>query len=619
MASETSAVLNQVSSELSNLALELGIITPEIFATTKKFSKETGSEQYALLSADGLIDENSLVEALSKKYGVDFLTSFDRPTLDNKFPKKYCLQNGLLPVQSADAQIRVGIASPLSLNSLKNLHLMWGKKVSAVFVPFGEFRNGLLDLENPGYWAAKKAKVQDSKLTHELAALSTKTLDKGGDGVLGDSAKLIASASSSDKNSTKLMDATLRAEASKLIKKTVDVVLSGDVVNGVNAIFESAVQDKASDIHIEKFRDKARIRFRKNGVLITPPQLQSFIEKNYAAVISRIKIIAGLDIAERRLPQDGGANFVSPKAKIDVDLRISIVPTGTGERAVLRILDKSSLSVNIDQLGFSHQQMAIFKRCIESPQGLVLVTGPTGSGKSTTLYGAINHLNKDDVNILTAEDPVEYTVSGISQVQMKDEIGLNFAAALRSFLRQDPEIILVGEIRDAETADIATKAALTGHLVLSTLHTNSAVGAITRLINMGLPKYLVSNALTCVVAQRLVRKLCPKCSIALQPEKIKEYAGHPLFKKLNQAGLKQSVGCEACNMTGYASRFAVHEVLEIDGTLKGMINAGASEIEVIEAATKKNYVSMMDRGLDFVNDGQTSFEEILRSVPVEFS
>jgi type IV pilus assembly protein PilB len=619
MASETSAVLSQVSFELSNLALELGLITPEIFTSTKKFSKETGSEQYAMLSADGLIDENGLVEALSKKYGVDFLTSFDRPSLDEKFPKKYCLQNGLLPVQSSDAVIRVGIASPLSLNSLKNLHLMWGKKVSAVFVPFSEFKNGLLDLENPGYWAAKQAKVQDSKLSHDIIDLSKKTLDKSDDSSSSTTIKSTGSAGASHAAATKSSEATFAADSAKLKKKPAEVVLSGDVVNGVNAIFESAVHDKASDIHIEKFRDKARIRFRKNGVLITPPQLQSFIEKNYAAVISRIKIIAGLDIAERRLPQDGGANFVSPKAKIDVDLRISIVPTGTGERAVLRILDKSSLSVNIDQLGFSQKQVSIFKRCIESPQGLVLVTGPTGSGKSTTLYGAINHLNKDDVNILTAEDPVEYTISGISQVQMKDEIGLNFAAALRSFLRQDPEIILVGEIRDAETADIATKAALTGHLVLSTLHTNSAVGAITRLINMGLPKYLVSNALTCVVAQRLVRKLCPKCATSLKPEKIKEYADHPLFHKLDQSGLKQSVGCEACNMTGYASRFAVHEVLEIDGTLKGMINASASEGEIIEAATKRNYVSMMDRGLEFVNNGQTSFGEILRSVPMEAS
>ncbi len=597
MASETSAILSQISYELSNLALELGLITPESFASTKKFSKETGNEQYSLLSADGLIDENGLVLALSKKYGVDGLTSFDRPTLDDKFPKKYCLQNGLLPVQSGDSGIKVGIASPMSLNSLKNLHLMWGKKVPAVFIPFNDFKNGLLDLENPGYWAAKQAKVIDSKLSHDL---------------VNKSKPVNAHSSASD-----LIASTITKVVED--KKASDVTLSGDVVNGVNAIFEAAVKDKASDIHIEKFRDKARIRFRKNGVLITPRQLQSFIEKNYAAVISRIKIIAGLDIAERRLPQDGGANFVSTKSKIDVDLRISIVPTGTGERAVLRILDKSSLSVNIDQLGFSQKQIVIFKRCIESPQGLVLVTGPTGSGKSTTLYGAINHLNKDDVNILTAEDPVEYTISGISQVQMKDEIGLNFAAALRSFLRQDPEIILVGEIRDAETADIATKAALTGHLVLSTLHTNSAVGAITRLVNMGLPKYLVSNALTCVVAQRLVRKLCPKCSSPLQPEKIKEYSDHPLFEKLDQSELRQSVGCDACNMTGYASRFAVHEVLEIDGNIKSMINAGAGEIEVIEAATKKNFVSMMDRGLDFVNKGQTSFEEILRSVPMELS
>ncbi len=608
MASETSAVLTQISFELSQLALELGLISPESFATSKKFSKDTGNDQYQILCADQLINESELVKAISKKYGIDALLNYERAELDEKFPKRYCLQNGLLPVRGTqDDGIKIGIASPLALNSLKNLQLMWGKKASAVFVPYSDFRNGLLDLENPGYIASKKAKVVESKSSAETV-------------------KAALNAPITTSNNTSSTAATLASEPSaadhvlaKAKKKAAEVVLSGDVVNGVNAIFEAAVQDRVSDIHIEKFRDKARIRFRKNGVLITPPQLQSFIEKNYLAVISRIKIIAGLDIAERRLPQDGGANFVSSKSKIDVDLRISIVPTGTGERAVLRILDKSSLSVNIDQLGFSQQQLSIFKRAIESPQGLVLVTGPTGSGKSTTLYGAINHLNKDDVNILTAEDPVEYTISGIGQVQMKEEIGLTFASALRSFLRQDTEIILVGEIRDAETADIATKAALTGHLVLSTLHTNSAVGAITRLINMGLPKYLVSNALSCVVAQRLIRKLCPKCAAPVSKEELRTLSDHPLYSRLTDGALRKSVGCESCSSTGFASRFAVHEVLEIDGAIKNMINAGASEIEIIDAASKKTFKSMIDRGLEFVNQGQTSFEELLRSVPMESS
>lgn len=596
MSSESSVALGLISAELCNLALELGFISPEDYASTRKFSKETGADHYALLSQDQLIDEFKLVEALSNKYGIDCVQQFNYPELSEKFPKKYCIQNGLLPIQFDDEVIKVGIASPTSLNSLKNLGLMWGKKINAYFVPYSEFKNGLLELENPGYLSIKKAKVIHS--TQDTSVSKNVQLVTGLEGSIATN------------NMTEVA-------ALKNKKKSAEVVLSGDVIAGVNVILETAVTEKASDIHIEKYRDRARIRFRKNGALITPPQLQSFIEKNYLAVISRIKIIAGLDIAERRLPQDGGANFVSSKSKIDVDLRISIVPCSSGERAVLRILDKSSLSVGLDQLGFGPKQLLSFKRCIESPQGLVLVTGPTGSGKSTTLYGAINYLNKDDVNILTAEDPVEYSISGIGQVQMKDEIGLNFAAALRSFLRQDPEIILVGEIRDGETADIATKAALTGHLVLSTLHTNSAVGAITRLINMGLPKYLVSNALSCVVGQRLVRKTCSKCRVEMKSDKISEYKESPLFERIKGAKLFFGQGCEACNMTGFSSRFAVHEVLEIDSAIRGLINSGASESEIVAQAATKGYLSMMDRGLDFVLDGQTSFDELLRSIPME--
>jgi type II secretory ATPase GspE/PulE/Tfp pilus assembly ATPase PilB-like protein len=348
-----------------------------------------------------------------------------------------------------------------------------------------------------------------------------------------------------------------------------------------------------------------------------PAEFQGFVTKNLPAIISRIKIIAGLDIAERRLPQDGGANYVSIRNKTDVDLRISIIPTSFGERAVLRILNKASLSLDIDALGFSEEQKTVFKKNIESPQGLVLVTGPTGSGKSTTLYGAINYLNKEDVNILTAEDPVEYSINGIGQVQIRDDIGLTFASALRSFLRQDPEIILVGEIRDAETADIATKAALTGHLVLSTLHTNSAVGAITRLINMGLPRYLVSNALSCVVAQRLLRINCPNCSRPYRPSEIEEVAQYPLFDPTLRIHLKRGDGCPSCNQSGFVSRKAVHEVLDISFAVKSLINKDASEQEIIACAQKEGFIAMIDRARDYIYSGQTTIEEVLRTIPMD--
>jgi type IV pilus assembly protein PilB len=624
MSLDSSKILPILSSELASLALDFGFIDAGKFASAKNFSKETNVDHYSLLRSDGLINEDQMVSALGKKYGLDFSFDFALLELPEKFPVKYCIQNGLLPISlPGNSKAYVGIAAPNSLNTLRNLNLLSGQKFTAIFIPFSDLKDGILDLENPGYLAVKKSKAKDKKnillsgwkdVEHSL---SINSADKN--------VNLISTSGAIDSEepqvaTKKISDEKITALLKTDIKQVADAMLTGgDVVNGVNKIFETAVLEKVSDIHLEKFRDKARLRFRKNGALITPKNLQDFVQKNYSAIISRIKIISGLNIAERRLPQDGGANFVSTKSNIDVDLRVSIVPTSTGERAVMRILNKASLSLDINSLGFSDSQLKVFKSAIESPQGLVLVTGPTGSGKSTTLYGAINYLNKDDVNILTAEDPVEYTVSGVGQVQMKDEIGLTFAAALRSFLRQDPEIILVGEIRDAETADIATKAALTGHLVLSTLHTNSAVGAITRLINMGLPKYLVSNALSCVVAQRLIRTICPKCAEDLPQAAINDFSEHPMFSQLLNAKLRHGVGCSHCNNTGFSSRKAVHEVLNVDANLKALINKEASELEMVNAAKQGKFQTMFERGLDFVKNGETSFDELLRSIPLESS
>ena len=620
MVSESSVILPLLSSELASLALEFGFIDAEKFTSAKNFTKETNVDHYSLLRSDGLINEDQMVRALAEKYGLGYTLDFTITKLSVKFPKKYCIQNGLLPITLADdPKNYAGIASPHSLNTLRNLNLLSGEKFTAIFIPFSDLKDGILELETPGYLATKKTKAKDKKnilladLKHVENPLAINSFENNGDSVL-----IAKSPSAEELEARKISKKTIDAVLNTDIKQVAEAMLTGgDVVNGVNKIFETAVLEKASDIHLEKFRDKARLRFRKNGTLITPKNLQGFVEKNYSAIISRIKIISGLDIAERRLPQDGGANFVSVKSNIDVDLRISIIPTSNGERAVLRILNKASLSLDISSLGFSDAQLKIFKAAIESPQGLVLVTGPTGSGKSTTLYGAINYLNKDDVNILTAEDPVEYNVSGVGQVQMKEEIGLTFAAALRSFLRQDPEIILVGEIRDGDTADIATKAALTGHLVLSTLHTNSSVGAITRLINMGLPKYLVSNALTCVVAQRLIRTICRNCAEDLPQTAIDEFQGHPMFYKLLGVKLRHGKGCSHCNQTGYSSRRAVHEVLNVDASIKALINKEASEMDIVNAAQVKNFQTMFERGLDFVKTGETSFDELLRTIPLE--
>ncbi len=605
---DASTPLKNIAQELASLVLELDLISAEQFSVAQKHSKETQEDVYDVLLADGLFDESIFIQKLSERYGLSVIEDISISSVDEKFPKKYCIQNFLLPITSSDnpSQFIIGIAGPSSLNSLKNLSVLVGKKAQAIFIPLTVLRSGIRSFEVPGSNAPK--------ITQQPVNLANSNFVDGGD--------LIAPASVSVKEaklskalnnpSKQIAKDSLGGSDKKAIKN-----LSGDVITGVNEIFDMAIEQKVSDIHIEQHKDIARIRFRRNGAMYLPGEFQGFVTKNLPAIISRIKIIAGLDIAERRLPQDGGANYVSVRNKTDVDLRISIIPTSFGERAVLRILNKASLSLDIDALGFSDQQKTVFKKNVESPQGLVLVTGPTGSGKSTTLYGAINYLNKEDVNILTAEDPVEYSINGIGQVQIRDDIGLTFASALRSFLRQDPEIILVGEIRDAETADIATKAALTGHLVLSTLHTNSAVGAITRLINMGLPRYLVSNALSCVVAQRLLRINCPHCSRPYRPNEIEDVAQYPLFDPGLRIQLKRGDGCPSCNQSGFISRKAVHEVLDISFSIKSLINKDASEQEIIATAQKEGFVAMIDRAKDYIYSGQTTIEEVLRTIPMD--
>lgn len=472
-------------------------------------------------------------------------------------------------------------------------------------------------------------KQQDKPLTLDLTKLKqaskeiekkteNKSAEKTASGKL-DLKSAIAKASGSTnqmEDEPELNISTKRKSSAKNDDLADIPAVTGDVLPVVDEILSKAVATNVSDIHIEIFKDIAQIRFRKNGSLLSQPQYKKFISDNYAATIARVKILANLDIAERRLPQDGKISYTT-KQGTEVDFRISVLPTNLGERIVIRILDSSSLAVSVEQIGFTKAQLKEFLKAIDAPQGMILVTGPTGSGKSTTLYGAMNYLNSPDVNILTAEDPVEYTMPGISQVQVREDIGLTFASALRSFLRQDPEIILVGEIRDSETADIASKAALTGHLVLSTLHTNSAIGAISRLVNMGLPPYLVSSALSLVVAQRLVRINCPFCiedvdkSHADVKKFLKDYSVN------SSANLKQSKGCAECSHTGYKGRKGVHEVITITSELEHAISSGKSEAELLKIANSDGFSPISKSALRFLEDGTLSMEEYLRVIPQE--
>jgi type IV pilus assembly protein PilB len=380
------------------------------------------------------------------------------------------------------------------------------------------------------------------------------------------------------------------------------------VVRLVNMVLLAAIKKGASDIHVEPYEKKLRIRYRVDGVLMeemTPPL------KLRAALVSRLKIMSALDIAERRLPQDGRIKLKLGKGK-EMDFRVSVLPTMWGEKVVLRLLDKANLQLDMTKLGFDQQPLSDFQWAINQPWGMVLVTGPTGSGKTTTLYSALSDLNKDGVNISTAEDPVEYNLPGINQVQMHEEIGLNFAMSLRSFLRQDPDIIMVGEIRDFETAEIAVKAALTGHLVLSTLHTNDAPSTISRMLNMGVEPFLITASVNLVLAQRLARRVCKDCATAtVMDRKVFEDLGFS-DELMANATLMKGAGCRTCNNTGYKGRVALYEVMRMSENLREMVLQGASTAELKVAAIKAGMISLRAAGNTKIAQGVTTPEEVLR-------
>jgi type IV pilus assembly protein PilB len=381
------------------------------------------------------------------------------------------------------------------------------------------------------------------------------------------------------------------------------------IVKLVNGILLRAAKMGVSDVHFEPYEKAFRVRYRMDGSLHTVMGLPLKIKN---AIISRVKIMSSLDIAERRLPQDGRIKMkMGPKRAMD--FRVSVLPCLFGEKIVLRLLDKSNLQLDMTKLGFGEKQLKEFKDALDRPYGMVLVTGPTGSGKTTTLYSALSELNKDDVNIMTAEDPVEFNLAGINQVQMKDEIGLNFAASLRSFLRQDPDIIMVGEIRDYETAEIGVKAALTGHLVLSTLHTNDAPSTINRMLNMGVEPFLVSSAVILILAQRLVRKVCQNCK---KPEKLPPQvlidAG---FSKEEAPSIVayRGTGCDVCNKTGYKGRVALYEVMPIKDEIKELVLQGASVMDIKKTAVGLGMQTLRVSGLQKIREGMTSLDEVLEN------
>ena len=596
-------ILHSLKDELANIAIESNFVKKDEIDKLKKHAKNTDTNLYDLLKKDGHISDEKLLSYLDKKYSIasELNPNVIVPDIKN-FPFQYCLKNGIVPLQFENNLLTIGVCAPSSLNSLKNLNLLIGKKTSAKFIP----AHIVFESLGQKHIYTKINESSDSKKVQ----ISKNSVASKNDAEIDNEKQLDLEALGQKKEDTIPENVLIKPKAEK--KPT---NLSGDVVSSVDDILSNSINTNVSDIHIEIFRNKSQIRFRKNGSLLEVNEYEKFITSNYNAVIARIKILANLDIAERRLPQDGKITYKAKNGP-EVDFRISILPTNLGERVVIRILNSSSLAISIQALGFNKLQEDAFIKAIDAPQGMVLVTGPTGSGKSTTLYGAMNYLNKPGINILTAEDPVEYTMSGISQVQVREDIGLTFASALRSFLRQDPEIILVGEIRDGETADIATKAALTGHLVLSTLHTNSAIGSISRLINMGLPPYLVSSALTIVVAQRLLRMNCKECLIDIDMDTREVNQLVMEFKIPHGTIFKKGSGCSHCLHTGYSGRTAVHEVLTISKNLQKGITNNASEGELLEIAEKEGYQTMEKNAITHIVNGTISIEEYLRVIPI---
>ncbi|MBV5340891.1 MAG: type IV-A pilus assembly ATPase PilB [Deltaproteobacteria bacterium] len=517
-----------------------------------------------------LITEEQLTSFLSKQYGVPSVNLADYeidPAVIKIIPAEVVQKYQLLPVNRAGATLVIAVSDPSNLFAIEDIKFMTGYNIEMVVA------------------SERDIKASIDKYYDQSASLAD---------VMGDM----------DVEDFEIIDDNEQIDVGSLERATEDA----PVVKMVNAILQDAIRKKASDIHVEPYEKLFRVRFRIDGVLyeVMKPPLKL---KN--AITSRIKIMAELDIAERRLPQDGRIKIKLGGGK-DMDFRVSCLPTLFGEKIVLRLLDKGNLQTDLTKLGYEPEALAHFMHEIHKPFGMVLVTGPTGSGKTVSLYSAIAELNKVSENISTAEDPVEFNFAGINQVQMHEDIGLNFSAALRSFLRQDPDIIMIGEIRDFETAEIAIKAALTGHMVLSTLHTNDAPATINRLLNMGIEPFLVASAVNLITAQRLARRVCGECK---QPEAIPVQA-------LIDAGVSpdeapsyvcmRGKGCPACNNTGYKGRVGFYQVMPMREEIKELILNGANTAEIKRESMRIGIKTMRQSGLTKLKEGVTSFEEVLR-------
>ncbi|HMK55631.1 MAG TPA: type IV-A pilus assembly ATPase PilB [Dissulfurispiraceae bacterium] len=621
------------ASSLGDLLLQSKLITEEQLLEALGVQKRDRQKLSTVLLKLKFISEESLTMILSKQYGVPPVnvaaTTIDKTAL-KLVPYETAKKCQLIPLSYAAGELKVAVADPSNNFAIDHIRFLTGMKLRLYVASESAIMNAIesqysskdkIDTtkrtpiprqapgHNGGQTALSQATTEEEKNAAEDRAF-IQEMNYITDDRLEEDKELVEEKSFIEEDLSKVIGSAL--DEITVIEEEDDVMgkidVDAPIIKLVNNVLFNALRSRASDIHIEPSEEMLRVRYRVDGVLHSGLRLPTKIKN---AIISRVKIMAHLDISERRLPQDGRIKLKFGKKK-EVDFRVSTLPTLYGEKVVLRILDKSSLQLDLAKLGFDEKPLTDFLDAIEKPYGMILVTGPTGSGKTTTLYSALQKINKPGVNIMTAEDPVEYNFFGINQVQMKDEIGLTFAASLRSFLRQDPDIIMVGEIRDFETAEIAVKAALTGHLVLSTLHTNDAPSTITRLVNMGIEPFLVSSSVILIVAQRLARKICPECK---EEHKVSDAT---LFKigfpadEIGKFTCYHGAGCSHCNNTGYRGRIALYEVMPVKDELKELILQGASALDIKRESMNLGMATLRKSGAKKVIEGVTTVEEVLR-------
>ena len=597
-----------MAAKLGQILIVSNIISEDQLKEALTLQRREGGRLGTNLVKLGYITEEKLVTFLSRQYGVPAVNLSDYkidPSVLKLVPVDIARKYLVMPVARVGAILTIAMADPSNVFAIDDVKFMTGYNVEVVVSNESSILNAI-SAHYAGHGdnliATKKAtttqmlQAKDYTLSDEdLREEEIASFDEGLMVDVNEFDKVVGDALDSIEAFTEKDEAAVTEVEEPIVKL-------------VNGILINAIKGGASDIHVEPYETSLRVRYRVDGVLFNTMNLPLRIKN---PITSRLKIMSRLDIAERRLPQDGRIKLRLGK-KREIDFRVSVLPCLYGEKTVLRILDKSNLQVDLTKLGFEEEVLKIFMDALDKPYGMILVTGPTGSGKTTTLYSALNFLNKPGINIMTAEDPVEYNFTGMNQVQMKEEIGLTFSAALRAFLRQSPDIILVGEIRDFETAEIAVKAALTGHLVLSTLHTNDAPSSISRLLNMGIEPFLVSSSVILIAAQRLARKVCTNCK---EEEKIPVPALIRLgFSEEEAETLKcyKGKGCPVCSGSGYKGRIAFYEVMSVGAEIKEMILEGASAEELKKTAVRLGMKTLRMSGLTKVKEGITSVEEVMR-------